>query len=370
LQVRLAPIVLFFLAAQIVEGSCAQSATLTVNSNLVLVPALVKTHGGDRVYSLTARDFTLLDNGIPQTLHLEEDTDHEPLALAVIVQTGGHAAVHLKDYRHFEPILDAVVGSVPHTIGVIGFDSTPRMEHEFTGNTADASQSIATLQPGDDGVAILDALEFGIGQLKALPAHYRRAILLISETFDKSSQSLLDEAVRAVGDTNTTIYCLAFSSSRAEIAHHAAKLPALGGSEYSSTPYAPGGCMSRVPGADPDAHGSRAHQAWDCAGDLLPPLRIAEVAFVAAKADLKQNVPETVAHLTGGEYFVFKDARSLDSRIPTIMNDVPNRYVLSFQPSSPTKGPHALHVTIPTRPELAIQARSSYWLDSEMVRSR
>jgi len=95
---------------------------------------------------------------------------------------------------------------------------------------------------------------------------------------------------------------------------------------------------------------------------------MAEVAFVAAKVDLKRNVPETVARLTGGEYFTFKDARSLDARIPTIMNDVPNRYVLSFQPSLASNGLHALHVTVPTRPALQIQARSSYWLDSEAMK--
>jgi VWFA-related protein len=352
-----------FLSALCTSGAWAQSPALAVNSNLVLVPAMVKTHAGERVYSLTAQDFTLTDNNLPQTPQLLEDTDQEPLALAVLVQTGGRAATHLKDYRHLEALLDALVGNVPHTLAVIRFDSNPILAQNFTGSTKEAAESIASLEPGDDGVAILDAVEFGIGRLKAVPPRYRRAILLISETFDRSSQSSLDSAVRAVGDTNTTVYSLAFSSARDEIAHHAQKLPVPGGTAYSRTPYAPGGCMSHAPGADPDAHGNRALQAWDCAGDLLPPLRIAELAFVAAKADLLRNVPETVARLTGGEYFNFKDEKSLDSRLVALMNDVPNHYVLSFRPASPTPGPHTLRLKVTARPELIVEARSAYWID-------
>ncbi len=38
---------------------------LSVRSNLVLVPALVKTKGGELVFELTADDFILTDNGVP-----------------------------------------------------------------------------------------------------------------------------------------------------------------------------------------------------------------------------------------------------------------------------------------------------------------
>ncbi|MCL2659452.1 MAG: VWA domain-containing protein, partial [Acidobacteriaceae bacterium] len=265
----------------------AQTDTITVHSNLVLVPALVKTHDGQRIYELTAGDFTLLDNGVRQTLHLQEDTGGEPLALAVVVQTGGRAAAHLQDYQSIELLLEDIIGEVPHTVAVISFDSAPRLEQGFSEDIPKAASAINRLEPGDDGAAILDAVAFGVQQLQAQPLRYRRAILLISETFDDGSKISLDDAVRAVGDNNTIIYSLAFSSGRAIAAHHAAKLPVPNhGTEYSQTPYEHGGCMSRDPDADPDAHGSRAKQALHCAGDLLPPLRLAQLAFDAAKDGL------------------------------------------------------------------------------------
>jgi hypothetical protein len=45
--------------------------TLTSNTTIVLVPALVTTESGEPVYTLKAQDFTATDDGIPQKLTLE-----------------------------------------------------------------------------------------------------------------------------------------------------------------------------------------------------------------------------------------------------------------------------------------------------------
>ena len=81
----------------VVDGFAQQSdtvgstpgPTLTVRSTVVLVPALVKTKKGDVVFSLTADDFSLTDNGVAQRLTLDPDTDAEPLALAICVERRG-----------------------------------------------------------------------------------------------------------------------------------------------------------------------------------------------------------------------------------------------------------------------------------------
>jgi len=90
--------------------------------------------------------------------------------------------------------------------------------------------------------------------------------------------------------------------------------------------------MSIDPGADPDAQGSRGAQALNCASDLLPPLRLARMAFLAARDGIKQSVPSSVARLTGGEHFLFKDAKTLSRDLISISSDVHNYYVLSFRP--------------------------------------
>jgi VWFA-related protein len=335
-------------------------------SNLVIVPALVKTKAGEIVFSLTADDFILTDNGVPQSLQLEPDTDSQPLALAVIVETGGQGALHLGDYQDLEAVLDAVIGNVPHRVAVISFDSSPRLEQDFSTHTDAVAKTIATLHEGDKDAAILDALNFGITLLRKQPPAYRRAVVLFSETIDSGSQTSLEDALRAVDDTNTAIYSFGFSSTREAVKHEASKIPRPGGSPYTNEPYAPGGCMSRDPHADPDAHGNRSVQALDCASDLIPPLRLARMAFLAAKDGLKRNVPESVAQLTGGEYFAFDDAKSLRRHLIPISNDVPNYYVLSFSPQTPTPGLHTLELRLKVdRPEIRLRARNAYWMDAE-----
>ncbi len=338
---------------------------IRTTSNVVLVPALVKTRDGETVFSLNADDFYLTDNGVPQKLQLEPDRDAQPLAVVVIVETGGEGEWHLRDYSNLGAILGAVIGDVPHRVAVVSFDSKPRLEQHFSGDIDSAAQTIANLPEGDPGGAILDALAFGVDLLREAPPAYRRAILLFSETADGGSQTTLEHAIREVNDTNTTIYSFGFSTTRAAIKHEASKIPRPGGTPYGDEPYPPGGCMSHDPSADPDAHGNRRVQALDCASDLLPPIRLARMAFIAAKDGMKRNVPEAVAQMTGGEYFPFTNAKSLAQHLITISNDVPDYYVLSFRPESPTPGIHTLQLFLRNRPDAIVKARTTYWIDAE-----
>lgn len=356
-------VIVFALALCVPRTLAAQSRPATdirVQSSLVLVPVLVTTDTGKIVFSLSTNDFVVKDDGIPQSIRLETDTDSEPLALAIIVQTGGRGAAHLADYRQLDSVLDAFVGGVAHRVAVISFGSTPRLERDFTSNTDEAAHTIAGLEASDGGASILDALIFGIRVLRKQPAEYRRAILLFSETIDSGSQITLQEAVRATNDTNTLIYSFAYSSTKAGVTHEAAKLS-------SEDPYPAGGCLSHDPSADPDAHGDRGAQAVDCISDLLPPLRLARIALFAARSQLKRNVPQAVAQLSGGEYYNFKNAATLKRRLIIVSNHVPNAYVLSFRPQEPHEGLHDLDVSVKNRKGLHLTARKAYWVDGGLA---
>ena len=82
---------------------------------------------------------------------------------------------------------------------------------------------------------------------------------------------------------------------------------------------------------------------------------------IAAFEGFQRNTPETVAHLTGGEYFKLTSAKSLDRDLHTISNHIPNRYILSFQPQSPHPGLHAIVLSLPNYKGLEVTARRSYW---------
>lgn len=344
------------LLAQEPDAAMGQTATISVRSTLVVVPALVRTKKGDLVYTLQANDFALTDNGVAQKLRLEQDTGGEPLALVIVVEVGGDGADKLKQYQQLGPMLDAVVGAVPHKVAVVSFDSEPVLEQGFTPNVDKATDALANLESGDKYDAIYDSLTYAVDMLRKQPLSYRRAILLLSETIDHGSHTKLVDALRAIDDTNTVMYSVAFASSKAETRDEAAKFS-------SDEPGPEHGCFSRDPNADPKTTESRATQNYDCFAELLPPLRLAKMAYIVAANSLKRNVPESVAKLTGGEYFHFKNEKTLQQDLLTISNHMPNRYVLSFQPQSPVAGFHTIGLTLPDHRDLSVEARNGYWAE-------
>jgi len=343
-------------------------ASITVSSSLVVVPALVRTKSGELVYTLKADDFILTDNGVVQKLRLEQDTGSEPLAMVIIAQTGGDAAAHLDQYQHLGPMLDNMLGGVDHRVAVVGFDSTPILLHGFTSNLDYISHSLDILDPGDNHAAVLDAIVYAVNLLRQEPTTYRRAILLLSQTTDNGSHTTELEALHAISDTNTVMYSVGFHTTGTESKKEAAKF----GSPLTP-PLDPGpqhGCFSRDLGTDADGNPikpteSKGSQDLNCVEELLPPLRLAHIAEIAARNALRKNISESVAHLTGGESFNFKNVKTLDRDLFTIANHIPNRYVLSFHPQSPTPGFHSIVLKLRDASHLSVEARDGYWVNTD-----
>jgi VWFA-related protein len=334
-------------------------ATISTRSTLVVVPALVRDKAGEPIFTLKAEDFTLTDDGVPQKLHLEEDTGGEPLALVVLIEAGGDGVRELSKYAALPAMLESVVGGVPHKIALVAFDSAPELEQDFTTDIDAAAALIPQLaqaESGDKGAAILDALNFSIDLLRKQQPDYRRAVLMITETHDRGSKSSLDEALRAVSDTNTSVYSIGFSSTKSDVGHEASKFS-------SNEPGPAHGCFARNHKDDPETSDNPFIQTWDCLSLLAPPLRLVKMAALATEG-LRKNVPETVARLTGGEYFKLGNQKALERTLQTISNHIPNRYILSFQPQSPHPGLHLINLDLKDYPQLKVTARTSYWVET------
>jgi VWFA-related protein len=375
------------------SAASQQPFVFSTQTSVVIVPALVRTPSGKLVFALKEDDFLLTDDGVPQKVKLEPDTGGRPLALVVVVEIGGAGAREFDKLGSLAPTLELLGGNVPRKIAVVAFDSQPILVQGFSSRIPDAIEAVSNLTPGctrehhldfcqdayarhdavqaDNGAAILDSLGFAVGLLRHQPFGYRRAILLISETLDRGSRLTMEQAVRAVIDTNTTIYSIGFSTGKSEAAHYATRhmpISSEGGLNFENPyPNPPHGCMGKDPNPDPDGPHTRLAQFYDCLAELVPPLGLAKMAAIATADALQRNVPETVARLTGGEYFKLTDANRLGRDLGTIANHLPNRYVLSFHPQSPHAGLHVISVRLPAYPGLKVTARQSYWADPEAI---
>jgi VWFA-related protein len=338
----------------------AAQPSLVVQTNLVEVPALVRTKAGAVVFAMGPDDFLLTDNGVAEKVGVDSESGSQPLALAIVVETGGAGARHLRDYGRLGAALENLTNNIEHRVAVISFDSKPQLLQPFTQRTTQAAYQLANLQAGDNDAAILDAVAFAIEQLREQPPRFRRAILLLSETVDQSSSTSLGDALREIGTNNTEVYSFGFSSTRDAVKHENSKFRRL------NEPGPAHGCFSRQ-GADAEYSGHYGKQVLDCISDLAPPLRFGTMAYLAAHESLRRNTAQSIAELTGGMFRQFKDGKDLDADLSLLAKDLPNYYILSFRPSELTPGPHALRLVMKDRPNLSVIYRTGYWLDRDVA---
>jgi VWFA-related protein len=310
-------------------SNAQEEPTFRTQSNVVLVPALVRNKSGSVIYGLKADDFVIADDGVPQTVRLEEAAETEPISLVVAVQVGRRADFELPRMRGLSTMLDPVFQEPGSEVALLTFDSKVRPLDTFTSDDATIARDLENLQPGDSGAAVLDAINEAVKLLDGVPQNRKRVLLLISETRDHGSFSAtIDDLIKAIGNSNTVVYALAFSPSKSNV------LDTLRGNNNW------------------DLHPEQTEMHSN--PDLLAP-------FVLAAQAMRKNTAKAIAAQSGGEYEMFSSGKSFDAQMTTFSNHLHSRYLLSFQPSRPHPGLHMLSVKINGPREATVVARTSYW---------
>jgi VWFA-related protein len=297
----------------------SQETTLHTQSNVVLIPALVKSAQGEAVYGLGAKDFIVEDDGEEQTVHLDEVAEGQPVSMVIAIQRGRRANYEFPRMRGLSAMLDPLVAEGRGAVAIVEFDSRVQTAQNFTGSSDKIAWTMKELEPGDGGAAILDAVDYSVKMLEQVPKERQRVLLLISETRDHGSAAKVEDVVAEIGQSNTAVYALAFSPSRSNI------LDTMRGNNKNE--------MNPSP-------------------DLLAPL------LMAAEA-MKKNMPKTVASMTGGEYEMFATGKNFDLRMIDFSNHLHSRYLLSIEPRSPHAGLHQLRVRLRDAGDRTVLVRSS-----------
>src|ERR1022692_398998 len=286
-------------------GSIAlpQETTLRSQSNVVLIPALVKDQQGGIVYGLQAKDFIVEDDGVEQPARLDEAPEAQPISLVVAIQRGRRAAYEFPRMQGLKSMLDPLFSLGTARVAVVEFDSQVEITRNFTKDASLVDDDLRNLQPGDGGAAILDAVDSSVDLLRQEPEERLRVLLLISETRDHGSHGKIDDTVAAIGKSKDEMH---------------------NGVNFLDLLY-------------------RAEQA------------------------MKKNVPSTIASMTGGEYELFATRKKFEVRMNDFTNHLHSRYLLSFAPKSPHPGLHQIRVRLRGQSKGAedgtVLARTSYWAE-------
>jgi len=318
---RICPLLLLLLSG----ASAQQDSNLRVQSNVVLVPTLVKDAEGHVVYGLTQKDFVIEDDGVEQAVQLDESAESEPSSVVVAVQTGRRAWREYSRMRGIGPMLTPVFAQLRSRVALVEFDSHVRLVENFSDDETSIDDDLKKLQPGDNGAAIRDAIDFSIRLLEQEAADRQRILLLVSENRDHGSQvTKTDDLVAAIGNSNTVVYALSFSPSLSQV-------------------------------LDTEKGLNRDEAYWDAPPDIIGSL-------LMIRNSMKTNITKTISSMTGGEYELFTSRKGFEERMVDFNNHLHSRYVLSFAPKEPHPGLHQIRVRLkPSLPETTILSRASYW---------
>lgn len=306
------------------HGQQQNPYSFSTQTNLVIVPTQVTTQEGDFIYGLKGSQFVVTDNGVLQHVRLEEAPERTGLSLVVLVQCSRAAALESAKLAGLYSMIEGITGAAPHEVAVVSYGAKPSLLGDFTSNPQKLRTAVSAIKPcNENGAATLDAVEYATQLLENRENHYRRAILLISETRDHGSRAKPQEVIAELGRTNTVVNSVAYSPAR----------------DIFLSQLKPGGSGSTG------------------VMDLGP------LVLMAINA-MKENTSSELATLSGGEYLNFTTRKGFDQALGHLANQLHNFYLLSFQPqATPSPGYHTLHVSVPELPNVLVRSRTTYWFE-------
>ena len=318
---RVCPLILLLISGTVGQ----QDTTLRSQANAVLVPTLVKDAKGNVVYGLTQKDFVIVDEAVEQVVQLDDSPESEPVSVVVAIQTGRRAQREFSRMGGIGAMLSPVFSQPGSHVALVEFDSHVNLVHDFSNDEMRIDEDLKTLQSGDNGAAIRDAVMFSVNLLEKEPARRQRVLLLVSENRDHGSHvAKTDDVVASIGNSNTVVYAMAFSPSLSQV-------------------------------LDTERGSNRDEAYWNAPPDYIGTLLMARQA-------MRKNTTKTIATMTGGEYVLFTSRKAFESRLVDFTNHLHNRYVLSFEPQRPRPGLHQIQVSLkqPTA-GMNVLSRTSYW---------
>lgn len=303
--------------ADSLQQGAAQPYTLRTGTQIVLVPTTVSIKG-EILYGLKADQFQITDDGVPQPVTLDEDADNLGLSLVVAVQCSRMAVMEYEKLQGLPDMIQSIVGGAPHEIALVRYGSHPELIQPFTHSLDKVANAMAHMGPcEDDSAATRDAVSYANSILENRSSHNRHAVLLIGEAHDHGSTVKERDLIAQLGRSNTVVDAVAYS-----------------------------------PGADETI-------------DVLKHFsggRGPLGTLMMAVQGMKKNTAKSVAVLSGGDYFNFRNRAGFDDSLQKLTNRVHNYYLLSFPvPRAAEGGLHELRVTLLHYPQADIRARRSYY---------
>jgi len=197
-----------------------QQPTFSTGVKVVSVLAIVRDKKGSLVRGLTKNDFTLLEDGRPQTIRYFSQDSDLPLTIGLLVDTSLSQRTVLDVERdvsfHF---LERVLREKQDQAFIVQFDESIFVRQEPTSSRKELEATLQVLEPpdadlGPSGTLLYDAVRLASNQ-KMLKLNGRKALIILSDGVDNGSHATLSDAVAAAQRADALIYSILFSDETA-----------------------------------------------------------------------------------------------------------------------------------------------------------
>jgi VWFA-related protein len=356
------------------QPSTTQPMTnLKVQAREVLLPVTVVDKKGALVTDLTAKDFTLSEDGRPQVIKSFSTQSNLPFRLGLLVDTSRsvYSAIDV-ERKAAEKFVELMLPADPKAAlrsdeaFLIHFDREVELLEDFTNSREKLDHEIDAMTPtsreqnsagpettGDDrgygdhdssahggGTQLYDAIYLSSDELMK-PKDGRKALVIFSDGVDRGSKETMNDAIDAADRAGVQIYTIYFKGGedRGQNGFPGGHHGGMGGGGYPGGGYPGGG------GGWPGGGGGGRHPG----GTNAPQL------------DGKKNMQE-IASRTGGMFFEAKKKESLDDIYGLIAGALRQEYLLTYTPDKIDTDGEFHKVALKTgKPDLTIITREGYY---------
>src|SRR5436305_4471359 len=182
-------------------------ASIAVEVPVVTLDVIAATNHGDLLTGLKKENFRVSDEGVVQTVTGFGSTE-APITIVMLMEFSSRGYYDWFAYQA-KYWADAFFPNLKQKdwVALVTFDMKPRVEVDFTQNKDEVRNALYHLYfPGFSESNVFDAILDTTGRLKDVKG--KKAILVLATGVDTFSKHTLDQTMKLLRQTDTTIFCV------------------------------------------------------------------------------------------------------------------------------------------------------------------
>jgi len=183
---------------------------IDINIRRVRLPITVTDKKGQFVSGLSASDFLIMEDKVPQQIDsfTSEENNNLPLYLGVLMDTSPSTAGKLKfEQESAMNFIQTVVRPRKDRVLFATFDDQITLRQDFTDRLDLLDRAVFAIKKTGEKTALYDAV-WQFCDEKMRSAQGRRALVIITDGVDTYSRALISDAIDIAQRTETTLFAI------------------------------------------------------------------------------------------------------------------------------------------------------------------